>query len=249
MPRTHIEWNKDDIDALGFMKVDLLSLGMLTAIRKGFDLVKKHYGRTLTLANIPQDDPKVFAMVTAADTAGAFQVESRAQMVMSPQFRAENFYDLAIQVALVRPGPIQGNMVHPYLRRRMGKEPVTYPSEEIKKILERTLGIPLFPEQAMEIAIVAAGFLPSEADLLRRSMATFKFNGLVSKFEFKMINGMIARGYTREFAERIFKQLEGFGSYGFPDSHAISFVHLVYVSCWVKCYYPAVLAAAILNSQ
>jgi error-prone DNA polymerase len=247
--RTNIEWNKDDIDALGFMKVDLLSLGMLTAIRKGFDLVKKHYGKTLTLAKIPQDDPRVFAMVTAADTMGTFQVESRAQMVMSPQFRAENFYDLAIQVALVRPGPIQGNMVHPYLRRRMGKEAVTYPSEEIKKILERTLGIPLFQEQAMEIAIVAAGFSPSEADLLRRSMATFKFNGLVSKFEHKLINGMIARGYTREFAENIFKQLEGFGSYGFPESHAISFAHLVYVSCWLKCYYPDAFAACILNSQ
>jgi error-prone DNA polymerase len=180
---------------------------------------------------------------------GTFQVESRAQMVMSPQFRAENFYDLAIQVALVRPGPIQGNMVHPYLRRRMGKEAVTYPSEEIKKILERTLGIPLFQEQAMEIAIVAAGFSPAEADLLRRSMATFKFNGLVSKFEHKLINGMIARGYTREFAENIFKQLEGFGSYGFPESHAISFAHLVYVSCWLKCYYPDAFAACILNSQ
>jgi error-prone DNA polymerase len=180
---------------------------------------------------------------------GTFQVESRAQMVMSPQFRAENFYDLAIQVALVRPGPIQGNMVHPYLRRRMGKEPVTYPSEEIKKILERTLGIPLFQEQAMEIAIVAAGFSPAEADLLRRSMATFKFNGLVSKFEHKLINGMIARGYSREFAESIFKQLEGFGSYGFPESHAISFAHLVYVSCWLKCYYPDAFAACILNSQ
>jgi len=247
--RTNIEWNKDDIDALGFMKVDLLSLGMLTAIRKGFDLVKKHYGRDLTLANIPQDDPKVFAMVTAADTMGTFQVESRAQMVMSPQFRAENFYDLAIQVALVRPGPIQGNMVHPYLRRRMGKEAVSYPSEEIKKILERTLGIPLFQEQAMEIAIIAAGFTPAEADLLRRSMATFKFNGLVTKFEHKLINGMTARGYSREFAESIFKQLEGFGSYGFPESHAISFAHLVYVSCWLKCYYPDAFAACILNSQ
>lgn len=247
--RTNIEWNKDDIDALGFMKVDLLSLGMLTAIRKGFDLVKKHYGRTLTLANIPQDDPEVFKMVTAADTMGTFQVESRAQMVMSPQFRAENFYDLAIQVALVRPGPIQGNMVHPYLRRRMGKEAVTYPSEEIRKILERTLGIPLFQEQAMEIAIVAAGFTPAEADLLRRSMATFKFNGLVSKFEHKLINGMIARGYTREFAENIFKQLEGFGSYGFPESHAIAFAHLVYVSCYLKRYYPDAFAACILNSQ
>ncbi|OKS88711.1 error-prone DNA polymerase [Mucilaginibacter polytrichastri] len=247
--RTNIEWNKDDIDALGFMKVDLLSLGMLTAIRKAFDLAKKHHGLDLTLANIPQDDPKVFEMVTAADTAGTFQVESRAQMVMAPQLRPKNFYDLAIQVALVRPGPIQGDMVHPYIRRRQGLEPVTYESDEIKAILERTLGIPLFQEQAMELAIVAAGFTPTEADLLRRSMATFKFNGLVTKFEHKLIGGMIARGYSREFAERIFKQLEGFGSYGFPESHAISFAHLVYVSCWIKCYYPDVFAAAILNSQ
>jgi error-prone DNA polymerase len=247
--RTNIEWNKDDIDALGFMKVDLLSLGMLTAIRKAFDLAKKHHGLDLTLANIPQDDPKVFEMVTAADTAGTFQVESRAQMVMAPQLRPKNFYDLAIQVALVRPGPIQGDMVHPYIRRRQGLEAVTYESDEIKAILERTLGIPLFQEQAMELAIVAAGFTPTEADLLRRSMATFKFNGLVTKFEHKLIGGMTARGYSREFAERIFKQLEGFGSYGFPESHAISFAHLVYVSCWIKCYYPDVFAAAILNSQ
>jgi len=247
--RTNIEWNKDDIDALGFMKVDLLSLGMLTAIRKGFDLAKKHHGLDLTLANIPQDDPKVFEMVTLADTMGTFQVESRAQMVMAPQLRPKNFYDLAIQVALVRPGPIQGDMVHPYIRRRQGLEAVTYESDEIKAILERTLGIPLFQEQAMELAIVAAGFTPTEADLLRRSMATFKFNGLVSKFEHKLINGMTARGYSLEFAQRIFKQLEGFGSYGFPESHAISFAHLVYVSCWLKCYYPDVFAAAILNSQ
>lgn len=247
--RTNIEWNKDDIDALGFMKVDLLSLGMLTCIRKAFDLAKKHHGLDLTLANIPQDDPKVFEMVTAADTMGTFQVESRAQMVMAPQLRPKNFYDLAIQVALVRPGPIQGDMVHPYIRRRQGLEAVTYESDEIKAILERTLGIPLFQEQAMELAIVAAGFTPTEADLLRRSMATFKFNGLVTKFEHKLINGMIARNYSREFAERIFKQLEGFGSYGFPESHAISFAHLVYVSCWIKCYYPDVFAAAILNSQ
>ena len=247
--RTNIEWNKDDIDALGFMKVDLLSLGMLTAIRKAFDLAQKHHGLDLTLANIPQDDPKVFEMVTAADTAGTFQVESRAQMVMAPQLRPKNFYDLAIQVALVRPGPIQGDMVHPYIRRRQGLEEVTYESDEIKAILERTLGIPLFQEQAMELAIVAAGFTPTEADLLRRSMATFKFNGLVTKFEHKLINGMTSRGYSLEFAHRIFKQLEGFGSYGFPESHAISFAHLVYVSCWIKCYYPDVFAAAILNSQ
>ena len=247
--RTNIEWNKDDIDALGFMKVDVLALGMLTCIRKAFDLVQKHYGRTLTLANIPQDDPKVYEMITAADTLGVFQIESRAQMSMLPRMKPTCFYDLVIEVAIVRPGPIQGDMVHPYIRRRNGEEAVDYPSEEIRSILERTLGVPLFQEQAMELAIVAAGFTPGEADLLRRTMATFKFNGMVSKFEHKLINGMTSRGYTEEYARRIFKQLEGFGSYGFPESHAASFALLVYVSCWLKFYYPEVFAAALLNSQ
>ena len=247
--RTNIEWNKDDIDALGFLKVDVLGLGMLTCIRKAFDLVKKHYGRDLTLANIPQDDPGVYEMITAADTLGVFQIESRAQMSMLPRMKPTCFYDLVIEVAIVRPGPIQGDMVHPYIRRRNGEEPVEYPSEEIKAILERTLGVPLFQEQAMEIAIVAAGFTPGEADLLRRSMATFKFNGLVSKFEHKLVNGMTGRGYSKEFAQRIFKQLEGFGSYGFPESHAASFALLVYISCWLKRYYPEIFAAALLNSQ
>jgi error-prone DNA polymerase len=247
--RTNIEWNKDDIDALGFLKVDVLGLGMLTCIRKAFDLAKQHYGLNLTLANIPQDDPKVYEMITAADTLGVFQIESRAQMSMLPRMKPNCFYDLVIEVAIVRPGPIQGDMVHPYLRRRNNEEAVDYPSEEIKAILERTLGVPLFQEQAMEIAIVAAGFTPAEADLLRRSMATFKFNGLVTKFEHKMVNGMVERGYTKDFAQRIFKQLEGFGSYGFPESHAASFALLVYVSCWLKCYYPDVFAAALLNSQ
>jgi error-prone DNA polymerase len=247
--RTNIEWNKDDIDALGFMKVDILALGMLTCIRKAFDLVKQHYGVQLTLANIPQDDPKVYEMITAADTLGVFQIESRAQMSMLPRMKPDCFYDLVIEVAIVRPGPIQGDMVHPYIRRRNGEEPVDYPSEEIRSILERTLGVPLFQEQAMELAIVAAGFTPGEADLLRRSMATFKFNGLVTKFEHKLINGMTSRGYTKEYAQRIFKQLEGFGSYGFPESHAASFALLVYVSCWLKFYYPEVFAAALLNSQ
>ncbi|WPU99200.1 error-prone DNA polymerase [Mucilaginibacter sp. cycad4] len=247
--RTNIEWNKDDIDALGFLKVDVLGLGMLTCIRKAFDLAKQHYGLNLTLANIPQDDPKVYEMITAADTLGVFQIESRAQMSMLPRMKPTCFYDLVIEVAIVRPGPIQGDMVHPYLRRRTGEEAVDYPSEEIKAILERTLGVPLFQEQAMEIAIVAAGFTPAEADLLRRSMATFKFNGLVTKFEHKLIGGMVERGYTKEFAQRIFKQLEGFGSYGFPESHAASFALLVYVSCWLKYYYPDVFAAALLNSQ
>lgn len=246
--RTNIEWNKDDIDALGFMKVDILSLGMLTCIRKAFDFVQKHYHQTLSLANIPQDDPKVYEMITAADTLGVFQIESRAQMSMLPRMKPNCFYDLVIEVAIVRPGPIQGDMVHPYIRRRNGEEEVDYPSDEIRSILERTLGVPLFQEQAMELAIVAAGFTPGEADLLRRSMATFKFNGLVTKFEHKLINGMTSRGYTVEYARRIFKQLEGFGSYGFPESHAASFALLVYVSCWLKCYYPDVFATALLNS-
>jgi error-prone DNA polymerase len=247
--RTNIEWNKDDIDALGFMKVDVLGLGMLTCIRKAFDLVQSHYGKTLTLANIPQDDPKVYEMITEADTLGVFQIESRAQMSMLPRMKPSCFYDLVIEVAIVRPGPIQGDMVHPYIRRRNGEEDVEYPSEEIRSILERTLGVPLFQEQAMELAIVAAGFTPGEADLLRRTMATFKFNGMVSKFEHKLINGMTSRGYTEDYARRIFKQLEGFGSYGFPESHAASFALLVYVSCWLKFYYPDVFATALLNSQ
>ncbi len=247
--RINIEWNKDDIEELGFLKVDVLALGMLTCIRKAFDLAKKHYNLDLTLANIPQDDPAVYEMVSHADTIGVFQIESRAQMSMLPRLRPKCFYDLVIEVAIVRPGPIQGDMVHPYLRRRNGEEPVEYPSEELKKILGRTLGVPLFQEQAMEIAIVAAGFTPSEADELRRSMATFKAKGLVSKFEKKLIDGMTAKGYTEEFAKRVFKQLEGFGSYGFPESHAASFALLVYVSSWLKCHYPDIFAAALLNSQ
>ena len=246
--RTCIEWNKDDIDALGFLKVDVLALGMLTCIRKGFDLAKKHYDLDLTLANVPQDDPEVYEMICHADTIGVFQIESRAQMSMLPRLRPQCFYDLVIEVAIVRPGPIQGDMVHPYLRRRNGEEPVEYPSEELKAILGRTLGVPLFQEQAMEIAIVAAGFTPAEADGLRRSMATFKAKGLVAQFEKKLIEGMTAKGYKLEYAERVFRQLEGFGSYGFPESHAVSFALLVYISSWMKCYYPDVFAAAILNS-
>lgn len=247
--RTNIEWNKDDIDALGFLKVDVLALGMLTCIRKGFDLCKQHYGLDLTLANIPQDDPLVYDMIQLADTLGVFQIESRAQMSMLPRLKPKCFYDLVIEVAIVRPGPIQGDMVHPYLRRRNGEEPVQYPSPELEEILGRTLGVPLFQEQAMKIAIVAAGFTPAEADGLRRSMATFKFKGLVNQYEQKLIDGMVSKGYTEDFARRIFKQLEGFGSYGFPESHAASFALLVYVSCWLKCYYPDVFAAALLNSM
>jgi error-prone DNA polymerase len=247
--RINIEWNKDDIESLGFMKVDVLALGMLTCIRKGFDMAKLHYNLDLTLANIPQDDEAVYKMISHADTIGVFQIESRAQMSMLPRLKPTCFYDLVIEVAIVRPGPIQGDMVHPYLRRRNDEEPVEYPSEELKNILGRTLGVPLFQEQAMEIAIVAAGFSPAEADQLRRSMATFKAKGLVSNFEKKLISGMTAKGYTEEFARRVFKQLEGFGSYGFPESHAVSFALLVYVSSWMKCYYPDIFAAALLNSQ
>jgi len=247
--RTCIEWNKDDIDALGFMKIDVLALGMLTCIRKAFDLCKEHYDLDLTLANIPQDDPAVYEMICRADTIGVFQIESRAQQAMLPRLKPKTFYDLVIEVAIVRPGPIQGNMVHPYLRRRNGEEPIEYPSKELEDILGRTLGVPLFQEQAMKIAIVAAGFTPTEADEIRRSMATFKVQGLVSKFEGKLIGGMLKNGYTKEYAYRVFKQLEGFGSYGFPESHAASFALLVYVSSWLKCFYPDVFACALLNSQ
>jgi error-prone DNA polymerase len=246
--RTNIEWNKDDIEALKFLKIDILALGMLTCIRKAFNLAKKHYNLDLTLANIPQDDPAVYEMVSHADTIGVFQIESRAQQSMLPRLRPKCFYDLVIEVAIVRPGPIQGDMVHPYLRRRNGEEPIEYPSPELKEILGRTLGVPLFQEQAMKIAIVAAGFTPTEADELRRSMATFKAKGKVSYFRDKLVNGMVAKGYAPEYAQRVFKQLEGFGSYGFPESHAVSFALLVYVSSWLKCYYPDVFTGALLNS-
>jgi error-prone DNA polymerase len=248
--RTCIEWNKDDIEALGFLKIDVLALGMLTCIRKAFHLVKKHYGLDLTLAGIAlkEDDTKVYDMICKADTIGVFQIESRAQQSMLPRLRPRKFYDLVIEVAIVRPGPIQGDMVHPYLRRRNNEEAVDYPSEEIKEILKRTLGVPLFQEQAMKIAIVAAGFSPAEADGLRRSMATFKSKGVVSQWQEKLIGGMVTKGYEKAYAERVFRQLEGFGSYGFPESHAASFALLVYVSCWLKCYYPDVFACALLNS-
>lgn len=247
--RTCIEWNKDDIDALGFMKIDLLALGMLTCIRKAFDLAEQHYALQLTLANIPQDDLRVYEMICRADTIGVFQIESRAQQSMLPRLKPMCFYDLVIEVAIVRPGPIQGDMVHPYLRRRNNEEAVDYPSQELEDILKKTLGVPLFQEQAMKIAIVAAGFAPAEADELRRSMATFKAKGLVTKFHEKLVNGMMAKGYEREYAERVFKQLEGFGSYGFPESHAASFALLVYVSSWLKCFYPDVFGCALLNSM
>ncbi len=247
--RTNIEWNKDDIEALGFLKVDVLALGMLTCIRKGFDLAKKHYGLDLTLANIPQEDPKVYDMICKADTLGVFQIESRAQMSMLPRLKPRTFYDLVIEVAIVRPGPIQGDMVHPYLKRRNEEEQVEYPSKELEDILKRTFGVPLFQEQAMEIAIVAAGFTPDQADGLRRSMATFKAKGKVSEYERMLVDGMVKKGYEEAFAKRVFRQLEGFGSYGFPESHAASFALLVYISSWIKCHYPDVFAAALLNSQ
>lgn len=247
--RTQLEWNKDDLEALGILKVDVLGLGMLTMIRKAFDLVQQHYGKKLTLANVPQDDPKVYEMICHADTIGVFQIESRAQMSMLPRLKPKCFYDLVIEVAIVRPGPIQGDMVHPYLRRRNGEEPVEYPSQELKEILGRTLGVPLFQEQAMEIAIVAAGFTPAEADELRRSMASFKANGKLGLYEKKLVEGMVTRGYEEGFSRRVFKQLQGFEGYGFPESHAASFALLVYISSWLKYYYPDVFCAALLNSQ
>ncbi|MBS1524945.1 MAG: error-prone DNA polymerase [Bacteroidetes bacterium] len=247
--RTQLEWNKDDLEDLGILKVDVLGLGMLTCIRKAFDLAKQHKGLELTLSNVPHDDTKVYDMICEADTLGVFQIESRAQMSMLPRLKPRSFYDLAIEVAIVRPGPIQGDMVHPYLRRRDGIDPIEYPSDDIKEILERTKGVPLFQEQAMELAIKAAGYTPAEADQLRRNMATFKAKGEVSLHRKKLVDGMIRNGYKEDFANRVFKQLEGFGSYGFPESHAISFAYLVYISCWLKCHHPDVFAAALLNSQ
>jgi len=248
--RTIIEWDKDDIDAMGMLKVDCLGLGMLTCIRKCFDLVRAHHARDLTLANIPQEDPAVYDMICKADTIGVFQIESRAQMSMLPRLRPRTFYDLVIEVAIVRPGPIQGNMVHPYLRRRNGEEAIHYPNDAVKRVLGRTLGVPLFQEQAMSMAIVAAGFTAGEADKLRRAMAAWKRKGdLIFRFGAKLIDGMLRNGYSRDFAERCFEQIKGFSEYGFPESHAASFALLVYVSSWLKCHYPAAFAAALINSQ
>ena len=247
--RTMVEWDKDDLDALGLLKVDVLALGMLTALSKGFTLLDKHYGERLTLAAIPPEEACVYAMIQRADTIGAFQIESRAQMSMLPRLKPASYYDLVIEVAIVRPGPIQGDMVHPYLRRRQELEEVSYPSPELEAVLKKTLGVPLFQEQAMRIAIVAAGFTPSEADQLRRAMATFRRSGTIQTLQKKMIEGMVANGYPREFAERCFHQIEGFGEYGFPESHAASFALLVYASCWMKCRYPDVFVAAMLNAQ
>jgi error-prone DNA polymerase len=248
--RVQLEWNKDDLEALGILKVDVLGLGMLTCIRKGFDLIRRHYGTDITLANIPQDDPAVYEMFCHADTVGVFQIESRAQMSMLPRLQPRCFYDLVIEVAIVRPGPIQGQMVHPYLKRRQGLIPVEYPSPELEDILGRTLGVPLFQEQAMEIAIIAAGYTPAEADQLRRSIASFKANGQLHLHKDKFVNGMLANGYERDFSEYTFELLKGFQEgYGFPESHASAFAWLVYVSGYQKCHYPEVFAAALLNSQ
>jgi DNA polymerase III alpha subunit len=247
--RTMVEWDKDDLDALGLLKVDVLALGMLTALSKGLKLLDEHYGERLTLATIPSEEACVYAMIQRADTIGVFQIESRAQMSMLPRLKPACYYDLVIEVAIVRPGPIQGDMVHPYLRRRQQLEDVSYPSKELEAVLSKTLGVPLFQEQAMKIAIVAAGFTPSEADQLRRAMATFRRSGTIQTLQAKMIEGMVANEYPREFAERCFHQIEGFGEYGFPESHAASFALLVYASCWMKCRYPDVFVAAMLNAQ
>ena len=247
--RTVIEWNKDDLEVLGLIKVDVLGLGMLSCIRKSFALLEEKCGLRHTLESVPQEDPVTYGMIQRGDTVGVFQIESRAQMAMLPRLKPATFYDLVIEVAIVRPGPIQGDMVHPYLRRRQGREPVDYPSQELRQVLRKTLGVPLFQEQVMRIAIVAAGFTPAEADQLRRAMASFRNPGTIHRFRDKFIDGMTVRGYARDFAERCFRQIEGFGEYGFPESHAASFAHLAYVSSWLKCHHPEVFACALLNSQ
>ena len=247
--RSVIQWDKDDLDALGLLKVDVLALGMLSAIRRALALVSELHKKPFTITDVPAEDPKVYEMIKRADTIGVFQIESRAQMSMLPRLRPQCFYDLVIEVAIVRPGPIQGGMVHPYLRRRQGTDPVTYPSEEVRSVLERTLGVPIFQEQVMQLAVVAAGFTPGEADQLRRSMAAWRRRGGLQPFEEKLICGMRQRGYSEAFARQIFQQILGFGEYGFPESHSASFALLVYVSSWLKCHYPAAFTCALLNSQ
>jgi error-prone DNA polymerase len=247
--RTVIQWEKDDIDELRMMKVDVLGLGMLSAIRRAFDLMKHYYAKEFTLARIPQEDPAVYEMLQKADSIGVFQVESRAQQSMLPRLKPKTFYDLVIEVAIVRPGPIQGDMVHPYLRRREGKDAVEYPSPKLEAVLGKTLGVPLFQEQAMQVAIVGANFTPDEADELRRSLATFRHVGTIGLLEERFLEGMRKNGYPEEFAKRCFAQIKGFGTYGFPEAHAISFANLVYVSAWIKCHHPDVFCAALLNSQ
>ncbi|XOV81785.1 MAG: error-prone DNA polymerase [bacterium] len=246
--RTVIQWDKDDLEALGLLKIDVLALGMLTAIRKSLQVLNAYNGSSLTVEQIPAEDPQTYAMLQAGDSVGVFQVESRAQMAMLPRLKPQHFYDLVIEVAIVRPGPIQGDMVHPYLRRRQGLEPVHYPSEAVRQVLERTLGIPIFQEQVIELAMVAAGFSAGEADQLRRAMAAWKKRGGLEVFEKKLVDGMLARGHDRNFAARVFKQIKGFGDYGFPESHAASFALLVYVSSWLKCHEPAAFYCGLLNS-
>ncbi|MGI9224505.1 MAG: error-prone DNA polymerase [Woeseiaceae bacterium] len=247
--RTVIQWEKNDLEDLGLLKVDVLGLGMLTAIRRSFDLIRDFDGRRYTLATVPAEDPVVYDMICDGDTMGVFQIESRAQMAMLPRLKPRCYYDLVIEVAIIRPGPIQGDMVHPYLRRRNGEEAVDYPSEDVKGVLQRTLGVPIFQEQVMALAVVAAGFTPGEADRLRRAMAAWKRRGGLGPFEDKLIGGMRERGYSETFARQIFRQIEGFGEYGFPESHSASFALLVYVSCWLKCHTPAAFTCALLNSQ
>ena len=255
--RTFIEWDKDDIEELGILKIDVLALGMLTCIRKCFDLIAQHHGERWELATIPREVPEVYDMLCRGDSLGVFQVESRAQMNMLPRLKPREFYDLVIEVAIVRPGPIQGDMVHPYLKRRSGKEPVTFPCpdpahgepDELEKILGRTLGVPIFQEQAMKIALDAAKFSSAEANQLRKAMATFRSRGKIEPLEEKMVGRMVSRGYDVAFAQRCFDQIKGFGEYGFPESHAASFAHLVYVSSWLRWKYPAAFACALLNSQ
>lgn len=247
--RTIIQWDKDDIDALGLMKVDVLALGMLSAIRRTLGEISKREGRSVCMQDLPREDPLTYAMIQRADTIGVFQIESRAQMAMLPRLRPQSFYDLVIEVAIVRPGPIQGDMVHPYLRRRQGLEPVSYPSEAVQGVLERTLGVPIFQEQVMQLAIVAAGFTPGEADQLRRSMAAWKRKGGVTHLRDRLIDGMLARGYPTSFAAAIYRQIEGFGEYGFPESHAASFALLVYISAWLKCHEPAAFLVGLINAQ
>jgi error-prone DNA polymerase len=247
--RTIIQWDKNDLDELGILKVDCLALGMLSCIRRAFDLVETAGGPKLTLATVPAEDPAVYEMISRADTVGVFQIESRAQMSMLPRLKPACFYDLVIEVAIVRPGPILGDMVHPYLRRRSGEEPVTFPSEAIREVLEKTLGVPLFQEQAMRLAVVAAGFTPGEADQLRRAMGAWRRPGVIDEFHRKLVDGMLARGLSQQFAEQVFQQIRGFGEYGFPESHAASFALLVYVSAWLKRHHPAAFTAALLGSQ
>lgn len=247
--RTVVQWDKDDLEDLGILKVDCLALGMLTAIRKCLRFVTQQDGQRLNLATIPAEDPNVYAMIQQADTMGVFQIESRAQMSMLPRLKPACFYDLVIEVAIVRPGPIQGDMVHPYLKRRNGGERVEYPDERVRQVLEKTLGVPIFQEQAMRLAVVAAGFSPGEADQLRRAMGAWRRPGVIDEFRHKLVRGLKANGYDDDFAQRLFRQIRGFGEYGFPESHAASFALLVYVSAWLKCYYPAAFAAALLNSQ